>query len=153
MSKVVNRHVPQKIKQVKIVPNAPWFDFEYSELRKFRRKAEKKFKKTGTEAHKNEFVNLRKQTTNLAFNKKREFHSNKIEECDGNSKSLFACVNKLLDIKQDIVLPTHDSNEELADKFNLFQRKNYQDSRNISTIRRSFKCRDLHQPRNCFRFF
>ena len=114
MSEVVDKHAPQKTKRIKIVSNAPWFDVEYNELRRRRRKAEKQFKKTGLEVHKEEFVQLRKQTTNLAFNKKRKHFTIKIDECGKNSKSLFACVNNLLDIRQNVVLPSHDSGEELA---------------------------------------
>ena len=107
MSIVVNKHAPQKTKRIKVVPSAPWFDVEYIELRRRRRKAEKKFKKTGLEVHKDEFVQLRKQTTNLAFNKKREYFTRKVDECGKNTKSLYACVNNLLDIKQNVVLPSH----------------------------------------------
>ena len=38
---LLDKHAPLKKKMVKIVPNAPWFDAEYRELRKKRRKAEK----------------------------------------------------------------------------------------------------------------
>ena len=89
MSNVVDAHAPLKTKSIKVVPNAPWFDFEYNALRRLCRKAERKYRKTGLEAHKNEFVDLWKQTTNLAFIKKKSYYVNKIDECNGNSKSLF----------------------------------------------------------------
>ena len=54
LSEIVDRHAPIKTKQVKIVPNAPWFDLQYKSLRQRRRKAEKKFKITGLAIHKDE---------------------------------------------------------------------------------------------------
>ena len=42
----VESQVPKVTKEVKIVNAAPWFDSEYKELRKHRRKAEKKFQHT-----------------------------------------------------------------------------------------------------------
>ena len=98
-SKVINTHAPLKTDQIKVVPDAPWFDFECKALRRRRRKAERRHRKTGWVEHKNEFVKLRNQTTALAFDKKKTYYVRKIDECNGNSKSLFACVNQLLNIK------------------------------------------------------
>ena len=77
MSKVVNTHASLNTKQIKVVPNAPWFDFEYKALRRRRRKAEKRYRKTGLEVHKNEFVDLRNQSTALAFDKKKTYYTKK----------------------------------------------------------------------------
>ena len=63
MSKIINTHAPLKTKQIKVGPDAPWLDFEYKDLRRRRRKAERRFRKTGLVEHKNEFVKLRNQTT------------------------------------------------------------------------------------------
>ena len=56
------------------------------------------------EVHKKEFVDLRKQTPTIALNKKKIYYSKKVDECKGNSKSLFA--RQLLDIKQNTDLVT-----------------------------------------------
>ena len=120
MSSIVDSHAPLKTKQIKVVPNAPWFDSEYNALRILRRKAERKYKKTGLQVHKEDFVNLRKETTALAFNKKRNYYAMKIDKCDGNTKALFGCINELLDTKQNKVLPSHNSSNELADRFQTF---------------------------------
>ena len=70
--------------------------------------------------HKIELVNLRKQTTALAFNKKRTYYAEKIDECKGNSKSLFSSLNKLLDEDQTVFLPNHDPPVEFAEKFKTY---------------------------------
>ena len=51
----MDSHAPLKTKQIKVVPNAPWFDCEYNALRILRRKAERKYKKTGLQVHKRIF--------------------------------------------------------------------------------------------------
>ena len=130
--KVINSHAPIKAKQIKIVPDAPWFDLEYNSLRQQRRKAEKRYKKSRLAEHKVEFVNLRKQTTALAFNKKRSYFAKKIEDCNGNSKALFNSLDKLLDERQETVLPSHESSSELAERFQSYFRDK------ISNIRKSF---------------
>ena len=42
MSKVINTHASLKTNQIKVVPDAPWFDFEYKALRRRRRRAERR---------------------------------------------------------------------------------------------------------------
>ena len=130
--KVVNTHAPQKTKQVKLIPHAPWFDAEYKEARRRRRKAEKEYKRSGLEHHKNAFINVRKETTTLAFNKKRDYFATKIDQSNGNSKVLFNCLNTLVDSKKEAVLPSHDSPLELAEKFKIYFRDK------IKNIRESF---------------
>ena len=47
VTEVLDKYAPMKTRSVKIMVDAPWFDGEYERLRKMRRKAEKKFKKSG----------------------------------------------------------------------------------------------------------
>ena len=129
ISEIVDRHAPIKTKQVKIVPNAPWFDLQYKSLRQRRRKSEKKFEMTGLAIHKGECVNLRKETTELANHKKKTFYAQEIDKCNGNSKSLYNCANKLLDLKQDVVLPSHESSKKLAEQFKIYFKEKISDIR------------------------
>ena len=116
LSNQLNSLAPLKSKNVKIVSNAPWFDYEYENLRKLRRKAEKQYKRTGLMVHKENYRNLRKQTTDLSFTKKRKYYADKIDNCP-NSKTLFSVINKLLDQNQDVILPSGDNDKELANSF------------------------------------
>ena len=125
---LLDKHAPLKKKIVKIVPNAPWFDAEYRELRKKRRKAEKCYKRSKSLAEKEAFVKLRKKTTGLAFSKKQLYFSNKIKECP-TTKALYSCIDRLLDRKEAEVLPSFDSPKELATQFNDFFKKKIHDIR------------------------
>ena len=99
--KIVLTHAPQKNKRVKLVPRAPWFDAEYKTSRQNRRIAEKKYKRTGVPQHKADVINLRKVTTNLAFTKKQQYFTEKIEQSNGNSKALFNCLNTRVNGKKE----------------------------------------------------
>ena len=134
----VNSAYPLISKKIKIVPDAPWFDNEYKQLRKQRRKAEKKYKKTKQEADKEKFKTLRKDTCNLALKKKKEYTTRKIDECKVKTKALFSCVNRLLDIKQDSVLPSHDSELELADRFVFYFKEKIDAMRNSFSSDKTF---------------
>ena len=109
-----NKFAPEKTKVIKVRPTAPWFDSEYQILRRKRRKAEKKYKKTNCDDDKREFIKLRKETTELAKNKKVSCITKKLE---GQSKTLYRVVNDLTDNKKGTVLPSAKSDEELANNF------------------------------------
>ena len=127
---VLDRHAPLKTRNVKLVPEAPWFDGEYETLRKKRRKAEKLYKRTGRGADKDQYKSLCKQANELAQSKKTKYYADKISSSDG--KSLYSVVNQLLDKNQDTVLPDISDDKALADGFmNYFVEK-------IKTIRKKF---------------
>ena len=116
MAETLEKHAPLKTKKIKIVPDTPWFDGEYANLRRLRRKAEKLFRKTGLLTHKENYINLRKQTTTLAYEKKRKYYDEKLSDMS-NSKTFYSVVNKLLDNKQEVILPSSRSDKELANSF------------------------------------
>ena len=70
MTTVMNKDAPVITKTIRIVPHAPWFDAEYADLRRKRRQAEKKFRKTGNEEHEMNITNYEIKQHNL-HNQKR----------------------------------------------------------------------------------
>ena len=131
MKELITEQAPEKTKVIKIVPDSPWFDNDYKEKRKERRKAEKRYRKSKKKEDHDKFTTLRKQTTDLAYAKKKEYLTRKLNE--GNSKTMYSVVNKLLDKKQDRVLPDAKSDKELADAFVKYF------SEKITKIREKFK--------------
>ena len=91
------------------------------EQRKLRRRAEKKFRRTGLEADKKIDKALRKETINSSFKKKKLFITEKLKS--GSAKTLYSVVNQLIDNKKELVLPKASSDKELADKFLIFFRE------------------------------
>ena len=130
LAEVVNKHAPILSKTITVVPDTPWFDAEYSNLRKLRRKAEKKFRKSHLDADKKVYQSLRKQAVNLAFDKKKQYVSTKLAQ--GSSKTLYAVVNELIDNKKHAALPKAESDASLANRFQTFFREK------IEKIRSSF---------------
>ena len=114
IGQLVDMKAPLQNRSITVVPSAPWFDNEYKELRAQRRKAEKKFNKTKMKEDKEAFIKLRKQTTQLAHQKKCKHYGDKLE---GNNHLMFRTINKLLDDEQEEVLPEAKTNEELANRF------------------------------------
>ena len=127
---IVNLNAPMKTSKLKIVEKAPWFDREYSDLRKQRRKAERKYRQTRSDTDKKAYIALRKEAINTSFNKKKDYIRRRLER--NPNKSLYSVVNELIDNKKVAVLPNCNSEKELADNFlKFFQEK-------IEKIRASF---------------
>ena len=144
MKQVVDNHAPLKTKSVKIVTRAPWFDAEYATLRRLRRRAEKQYRRTGSQADMDNYVSLRKQTTIMSQSKKKEYISNKLT-ANSSSKMLYSVVNNLLDSGKETILPTSQSEHKLANDFKSFF------TEKISKIRSSIvmsqpRCEPLSTP-------
>ena len=144
LTNVVNKHAPILSKTITIVPDAPWFDAEYRNLRKLRRKAEKKFRKSQLDTDKKVYQSLRKQAVNLAFDKKKQFVSSKLEQ--GCSKTLYAVVNELIDNKKQAVLPKAESDASLANKFQIFFREKIEKIRSSFTPSSSYTAKTKLNP-------
>ena len=56
LTSLMEKHAPIKSKIIKIKENAPWFNSEYTVLRRKRRAAEKRYRRTGLDVHKQEFI-------------------------------------------------------------------------------------------------
>ena len=117
---LIEQHAPTKCKLIKVQPDAPWFDSEYATLRRKRRKAEKKYKKSKLLVDKQIFINLRKECVVMAREKKINFFRSKIESSKNNVKTLYSVVNNLLDRNVKHSFPENADSLDLANDFSNF---------------------------------
>ena len=127
LSDILDKQAPVITKTIKIVPNAPWFDAEYASLRKLRRKAEKQYKKSRLISDKDNFISLRRQTTQLAHLKKCSYYGDKLEGTD--NKILYSTIKKLLDGESEVILPESNSDMALANSFQKYFTNKIEDIR------------------------
>ena len=115
---LLDQHAPFVSKKVAVVDSAPWFDTEYRELRKKRRRAERKKSKS----HECYMIykNLCEEANLLCNLKKKEYFKKILDNSRGNPKTLYKMVNNVMDRKQGKALPDNDNLEELATTFNAF---------------------------------
>ncbi len=131
-AKVLDEHAPLTCKTISVVPRAPWFDSEYKDQRKLRRKAEKK--KHKSLQHKILFEELRAKTTEMANKKKQQYYSNMLEKNKDNVKAIYSIVNKELDRKQPLPLPVSDDIPRLCQDFNKFFNEKVKNIRHPSKL-------------------
>ena len=103
-STILDDLAPLQEKTVSVVDTAPWFDSEYREKRKERRRAEKKWKKEKDITRKCHLKRIHREyciaTTMLANQKKKLYVNRMIENSNGNPRVLYQQVNRALDRKQ-----------------------------------------------------
>ena len=120
LENTLDKFAPVVTKVVKVVSSAPWFDTEYKIMRRERRQAERRWKKSGLPVHRDAFLKKRKETTFLAFTKKKEYYTRKFNNCNTNSqRSMYSFVNEIMDNSNETVLPVDcNNNMSLANNFN-----------------------------------
>ena len=121
-SELLDNHAPLVTKRVSTVDTAPWFDNEYRDYRKLRRKAEAKTRKPeATYEDKALFKDITLECSKLADLKKKEYFKNMVENSKRNPRTLWQLVNKSLDRKQSSPLPDYtDDLSQLATDFNFY---------------------------------
>lgn len=135
LTTLLDSHAPLTTKRITIVDEAPWFDKEYRDLRKKRRKAERDCKKEDAPLEVKVAYRAAVQDCNALANiKKKQYMTRVIDNSRGNPKALYRMVNSVMDRKQSKPLPDHTTDlKELATEFNSFF------SHKISNIRSSMK--------------
>ena len=121
-SELLDEHAPLVSKRVSVIDTAPWFDNEYRDYRKLRRKAEgKAHKLNATAEDKALYRDISTECSNLADLKKKEYFKSMINNSKGNPRTLWQTVNKSLDRKQSNPLPDYtDDLSKLASDFNTY---------------------------------
>lgn len=118
---ILNDHAPIIRKNISTVVTAPWFDKEYRNLRKLRRKAEAKWGRTGNIFDRIDYKDLCHKCSELSDVKKKKHFGELIERSNNNPRALFSLVNKELDRNQGKPLPDFtDDLCQLTNKFNKF---------------------------------
>ena len=117
---ILDQHAPVVHKTITVVPTAPWFDREYKDQRKLRRKLEKKWLKTKDENDHELFLQVRAQTTKMAKLKKKNYYNNQLNKTN-NIKEVYQILNRELDNEKGIpILPETEDITVLAKEFNDF---------------------------------
>ena len=121
---------PVQSKVITIRPDCAWYTGELRAAKRERRKAERQMRRTGLTVHKEIFRSHCIQVSKLAIRSKRSYYSNKIVEMGKDQKQLYRLTNRLMGKRSDAVLPTHQSEEKLANSFGDFFQSKIQTIRN-----------------------
>ena len=92
---LVDRHAPEKSREVTDRTDSPWYSQELAHEKRIRRKLEHKYKHTKLVIDKEQYCEQRNKYNQLLSNAKKDYYNSKIQ-CAKSSKELFKICNKLL---------------------------------------------------------
>ncbi len=131
LHELLDKHAPVRNSSVAIRPAQPWISPAILSVKRDRRAAERKWRRTGSTVHHQKFRECCEKVKDMVKKAKAEYYVNKIEECSGDQQKLFNIVDKLLGRGKDDALPQFNDARTIAQTFsNFFVTK-------ISTIRTS----------------
>ena len=115
-----DRFCPLTTKEIKIRDDSEWYDHRVVSLRRERRRAERRWRKAGTEATRILFVSARRAVVKQLYTCKIEYYQHQMSLCDGDQRRTYTFLNNLLGRKMNHVLPTSTSYNELSSRFSSF---------------------------------
>lgn len=128
MSDIVDRHAP--LSNI-VIPDRQcvWYNSDIRAVKQTRRAAERRWRKSGLQVDKLQFIEKKKQVMQMMNRARSEFYSTTISENIHDSKKLFAVTAFLMGKKKQNVLPTGTSNADLATQFSDYFANKIEDIR------------------------
>ena len=153
-SATLNKHAPIIFKS-KRTSSKVFTNQSIIEARKLKRRAERKFKKSGLKCDKNKFKDAAKKLIITVQQSHNAFYSNKLKEANNDTKTVYSIINKLLHNNKEKILPINSNKRELANKFAYFFEEKVgnivksinTDYKNINTNRVTVEASTLHESR------
>ena len=115
---VVDQHAPVQRKSITLRPNAQWYSDELRQAKHERRRAEKVWRRTKLIVHRQLFREQCNAVNKLMISAKKTLFSAKIRDC--GKKQMFKLTCHLMGNTGQVILPTHESAEQLATIFGDF---------------------------------
>ncbi len=131
ITRALDKYAPVRSVERTCRPRQPWYNDQIHEARRLRRKYERAWRKSKSDAHRELYVNQRNLVNNLLDEAKQRYYKDQLEGAD--TKTVFKTVNTLLN-RTNKVLPVYDDAGKLANEFGLFY------SAKVSKIYQSIEC-------------
>ena len=124
LSAIEEQHFPLITKQILIKAESPWYNHTIASLRRQRRRAERQWRRLGTDSSRSEFVTARRAVVSRVEERKVEFYQNKWTSCGGDQRKVASLICTLMRGQEPATLPTSCSDDQLASEFmEFFQSK------------------------------
>ena len=121
LSDLLNHHAPLKSKTVRKRPPVPWYTAEVGAAKRLRRKAERKWRRSGLHEDFIAFKSQRNRTTYLMNAARKAFYADFISENSTDQGKLFRAAKKLLSMKEELCFPNYSDKtilvNDIADFF------------------------------------
>ncbi len=117
---LLDKHAPLKQREVSIRKQNPWYDDNIRNEKLIRRRLERKKNRTKLSVDIEAFKSQKNKVNELIVQQKTDYYSKLIEENKDDPRKLFNTINRTLHTKGETPLPTHESDDLLANQFNNY---------------------------------
>ena len=115
---LLNKYAPEQTRNITLRPHAPWFSDELRELKRVKRRCERKFQSTKLTIDKRIYYQACRNYNRLLEVSKSKYLKDKFNTSD--MKQVFKFVDGMFSVKSAPILPTHDSLDHLLESFSDF---------------------------------
>ena len=120
LTDILDKFAPLKTRTMINRPKVPWFNNDIKQLKRQRRRLEKRAVKTDLPGDWNNYHKVRNQYSAFLKSARVNYYSNLIDQCAGDSRKSFRLVNSLCREPLETALPKHTDATKLANKFGTF---------------------------------
>ena len=120
LASALDRHASLITKSIPARPLVPWFNDEIKEARRLRRRAERRWRRSGLEADFLAYKAIKNKTNNLMNEARKVFFTDFVEENCCDQRKLFLATKRLLGSENVVEYPQFDDKIALANKFSDF---------------------------------
>jgi hypothetical protein len=121
---ILDKHAPQITKLITHRKKVPWFDSEALDLKRTKRRLERKWRCSKTETDKNRYQEVCTRYKDHLTQSKDVHYNNLIAKCGNDSKKLFNIINELTGNRKQKIIPDNTSTDTLSEEFaNFFLEK------------------------------
>ena len=118
--KVLNKHCPIKSIRCRKRPTSPWFSDKLAEMKRTKRKFERKFKKCKTEGAKADYDDIKHRYNCVMAITRNNYYRDKLDETSRDIKSMYKTLNKVLGSEEEMIYPTHMGEKSVANDMAAF---------------------------------
>ena len=115
---LVDKHAPEKTREITIRPHSPWYSDILRALKRDKRRHERKWQSSGLEVHKQIYQHKACEYYTEINKVKESYFHEKISL--SSQKQLFHLVDGFFTVKGNNIFPLHSDKRELADQFSRF---------------------------------
>ncbi|GFR99248.1 ATP-dependent DNA helicase [Elysia marginata] len=116
---ILDKHAAEREISVKRRKPAPWITRAVKAAKQKQRKAERQWRKLGTQVHRDIYIHHRKNTKSIVVAEKRQYLNEKVLS-SGSSKELFSLTNQLLGKEKKATLPDSVPCDKLCENLMSF---------------------------------
>ena len=148
LAQALDRHAPLRTKVIRSRPLVPWFNEEIKAARREKRKAERKWRRTGSREDMLAYK-AKKNDANALMNEARcKFYHNFIQDNSSSQRHLFSATKKLINQGDNrVVYPPVDDNIKLANQLGtFFIQKNEAIGSNLDNMAKGYQHSPMTTP-------